>query len=163
MKTTDLTSLSPATLAALARVTKAAAAKTRPELEPGKYKIAETVSLDLSALVNVGEDYEQEFVNKAKPWNIVVALLEEANKRLAAAGFAGIDLERIVVVAETADPDLATEAKEKADEQVKKLKAPTKKKANGKVTIKAKATLPAVTEPEAPKAKASIFSGPAQI
>lgn len=163
MKTTDLTSLSPATLAALARVTKAAAAKTRPELVPGKYKVAETVSLDLSALVNVGEDYEQEFVNKAKPWNIVVALLEEANKRLAAAGFAGIDLARIVEVAELADPELAKDAKEKADEQVAKIKAPTKKMANGKVTCKAKASLVATPEPEAPKPTASIFSGQAQI
>jgi hypothetical protein len=161
MKTNDLTSLSPATLAALARVTAAAAKATRPELAVGKHKVAETIELDLSGLVNVGDDYEQEIVGKAKPWNIVVTLLEEANRRLLAAGEMGIDLARIVEMAENADPELVKAAKAEADKQVKGFKAPTLTQCKGKVTVKAQAAL----TPEAEEAKpaASIFSGPAQV
>jgi hypothetical protein len=140
---TDLTALSPATLAALAKVAEQAAKATRATLEPGAYKVSEKIAIDLSGTVNVGEDYEQKIVGKAKPWNLVAALLEEANRQLTAAGLMGIDLARVVQAAEQIDPEIVNQAQAAAEKEVAAIKAPTVTECKGKVTIKAHGALPA--------------------
>ena len=131
-----LNTLNAATLAALGKLVADAAKGNRDNLDAGAHAVSETVSVDVTATVNVGDDYEQRIVGKAKPWNLYTALLGEANKQLAAAGVAGIDLDKVVAAAEQIEPKLAKAAKEEADGKVAETKAPTLTECKGKVTIK---------------------------
>ena len=90
----------------------------------------------LFSTVTVGEDYEQRMVNKAQPWNIIYVLLEQLNTERAAAGKVGIDMAALVKMAAALDPKLAEKAKMDAEAEAEKLKAPTKRPANGKVIIR---------------------------
>lgn len=132
-----LTELNPVVILALSKASGEAAKKVRPEVEPGEYDLDEILRLAVNGVVKVGEDYSQRFVNKAKPWEIVTILLGMLNTERAAAGKAGIDMAKLVAMAEEADPFLVKEAKKAAGEAAAELKAATMKVAKGKVTTKA--------------------------
>lgn len=145
MDTKNLTELDPAALAALAKATKQAADATRDALEPGKYEVDTIVTLVLGAEVKVFEDQEGVLTpQKAKPWGLVHVLLEEVNKLRSAAGMAGIDLSKVVEMAEKADKKLAEKAQKEADEATAALKEPTRQNRRGQVRVpKCEAKLPA--------------------
>lgn len=132
----SLTNINAPTITLLAKALAAAAKTVRGNLEPGEYAVDEQVLLSVNGTVKVGEDYEQRFVNKAKPWNIISVLLTELNTERSAAGKAGIDMAAIVKMAEAVDPKLAKQAQKDAETQASNLKAPTMKTAKGKVTTK---------------------------
>ena len=107
MDTKNLTDLNPATLAALAKTSADAAKATRSELEPGDYIVDTIVTLVLGAEVKVLEDQTGVSTpQKAKPWGIIHLLLTELNKLREAAGLAGIDLAKVVAMAEAVDAGL---------------------------------------------------------
>jgi hypothetical protein len=128
--------LNPETTTLLAKLLAAEAKGARGDLEPGEYPVSESVLLTVNGTVKVGADYDQRFVNKAKPWNLVVTLLEQLNSERTAAGKAGIDLAAVVAMAQTVDPKLAKDAEKAAMTEAEALKAPTLKTAKGKVTTK---------------------------
>jgi hypothetical protein len=143
MDTKNLTDLSPATLAALAKTTADAAKATRENLEPGDYLVDTILTLVLGAEVKVLEDQEGVLTpQKAKPWGLVYVLLAEVNKMREAAGLAGIDMAKVVAMAEKADKDLVKKAQEEADTAMAELKEPTRSKRKGAVKVKGDAKLP---------------------
>jgi len=137
MTTTNLSTLSPATLTALSKALADAAKDAREALSVGTFNVEEKVLLSVSGTVKVGEDYEQKIVNKAKPWNVIAVLLGELNTERLATGKAGIDMAMIIKMAEAVDPTLVKQAQDAADGEAAALKAPTLTKCNGKVTVKA--------------------------
>jgi len=126
----------------LLAITKAVAAKTlktaRDGIEPGEYNLSFDAHFD--GTVTVGADYEQKIVNKAKPWAIIAVLLEEANKARSAAGQTGLDLSKLIAMADALDPSLEKAAKEEAETQAAGLKAATLTPCKGKVTAKVTAS-----------------------
>ena len=153
-----LTELPAPVLAALAKLVGEAAKGNRENLEPGEYKVSELVTLALGATVKVGEDYDQRIVGKAKPWDLLIALQIEANKRIATlAKLAGQDpaeyevtLSNAVKLAESVDPELVKEAQKGANKEVAKLKAATVSPCKGKVLISGNCGVAAgVPKPEA--------------
>jgi hypothetical protein len=156
----DELNLSPAALAALGKLLAEAAKKNRGSLEPGSYNVAEEVTLKLAATLKVGDDYDQRIVGKAKPWALLVAALDEANKRIRtlaklAPAVDGVPVDPAeyeltlagaVKMAETVNPDLAKAAQEKANKAIAEFKAPTLTPCKGKVTIKGDVS---TSEPEA--------------
>jgi len=144
MDTKNLTDLNPATLAALAKTAADAAKATRSELAPGDYVVDTILTLVLGAEVKVLEDQEGVSTpQKAKPWGIIHLLLTELNKLREAAGLAGIDLAKVVAMAEAVNKDVATKAQKEADEAMQALKEPTKSDRKGAVKVKGDAKLPA--------------------
>jgi len=144
MDTKNLTDLNPATLAALAKTAADAAKATRSDLEPGDYIVDTILTLVLGAEVKVLEDQEGVSTpQKAKPWGIIHLLLTELNKLREAAGLAGIDLTKVVAMAEAVDKKVAAKAQKEADAAMKALKEPTKSDRKGAVKVKGEATLPA--------------------
>jgi len=133
--------LNPETTTLLAKLLAAEAKTARGGLEPGEYTVDEQVLVGVKGTVKVGDDYQQRFVNKAKPWNLVVTLLEQLNSERSAAGKAGIDLAAVVAMAQSVDPKLAKDAEKKAAAEAEALKAPTVKTAKGKVTTKGTVTV----------------------
>lgn len=136
MKTQSVQDLSPATIALLNKLLSEQAGAARPNLATGEHKVADTVTLTVSGTVKVGSDYEQKFVNKAKPWNLIYLLLQEVNEARAAADKTGVDIAQLIKAAEALDPKLVEKAKAEAEKEAAAIKAPTKKTANGKVTCK---------------------------
>lgn len=141
--------LDPATLAALAKLLGEGAKEGRPNLSPGEYTVDEVVTLVLKATVRVGEDYDQKIVGKAHPWALLLAVLDESEKRVRAlAKLAStpdkpvapedyiLTLEQAVKLAESVDPELAKEAQKEANKKVAAFKAPTLTPCKGKVTCK---------------------------
>lgn len=106
----------------------------REGVEPGTYNVSFDCHIEGS--ITVGQDYETRMPNKAKPWNLVTVLLAEVNTLRQAAGQTGIDLGKLVAMAETVDPNLAKEAQAKAEEEAAAIKAATVGVAKGKVTTK---------------------------
>ena len=108
------------------------ASAARNGLEPGVH----TVNFDahIEGTITIGEDYEQRQVNKAKPWNLIYVLLEEVNKLRAGAGQAGIDINKLVAMAETVDPTLVKTAQKQAETEAAAIKAATLTSCKGKVT-----------------------------
>ncbi len=143
MDTRNLTDLAPATLAALAKTSADAAKESRDDLEPGEHVVSTIITLVLDAEVKVAVDHEAITPQKAKPWSLVHYLTVELNKVREAAGLAGVDLAKIVAMAEKVDKKLADKAQKEADEAMKALKAPTKSPRKGGVKVKGNAKLPA--------------------
>lgn len=89
----------------------------------GEFSVDETVVLTCKGTIKVSKSTPDAIIaQKAKPWALLAALMEEANRRLEAAGKVGIDLEKIVEMAETVDPDLAKEAEKKAKAKLVEIK-----------------------------------------
>lgn len=118
---------------ALSKAVKEKMEKTaRGNVGPGTYDVDFKVGIKGS--VTVGHDYQTTVPNKAKPWNLVVALMTEVERLRAAAGEAGINLDKIMAMAEALDPNLVKEAQEKAEKAAASLKDATLTAAKGKVT-----------------------------
>tara|TARA_B100000212_G_scaffold338497_1_gene315137 strand:+ start:536 stop:997 length:462 start_codon:yes stop_codon:yes gene_type:complete len=130
-----LNTLDAATLALLGKMVADAAKANRENLVEGEHTVNETVLVEANGSVKVGADYEQRIVAKAKPWDLLTAALELANEQLAAAGVAGIDMEKVVDAAQLIDPKAVKAAKAQADSEVAGRKAPTLTQCKGKVTI----------------------------
>lgn len=89
----------------------------------GKFSVEETITLHVKGEVKVdGSCADAIIAQKAKPWDLFAIALNEANKQLAAAGVAGIDLDRIVELAENADPKLIKKAKADTKVAIAKIK-----------------------------------------
>lgn len=144
MDTRNLTDLDPATLAALAKTTADAAKATRDALPVGTHGVDTIITLVLGAQVKVLADQEGVLTpQKAKPWNLVHVLLEEVNKLREAAGLAGINLAKVVEMAESVDKDLVKKAEEEADAAMAALKEPTRSSRKGAVKVTGEAKIPA--------------------
>jgi hypothetical protein len=115
-------------------IKEAALKSAASEMAAGTYAVDMTVHI--SGSYTVGEKYEQKFVAKAKPWNLLVVALNELNKTLAAAGEAGIEMDKLIAMAEKVDETLVEKAEADAAEAIQKVKAPTVSMANGKITTK---------------------------
>jgi uncharacterized protein YbaP (TraB family) len=126
------------TLAASKAVADKLSKLAREGLEPGTYDVNFDVHIEGS--ITVGEDYEQRMVNKAQPWNIIAALLEENARVAEAAGETGVDIAKLIKAAEAMDPGLVKRAKEQAENAAASIKAATLSPAKGKVTTKLTAT-----------------------
>lgn len=119
-------------------VEKAIASKTakvaRDGIEPGVYAVG--FDAHIEGTITVGADYESQVVNKAKPWSLIYVLLGEVNRMKAAAGEAGLDIAKLIAMAEAVDPDLAKDAQSKAEAEAAAIKAATVSPCKGKVTTK---------------------------
>jgi len=138
-----ITDLSPAALAALAKLTEKAAEANRSNLLPGVYGMRTVVEIELDCMVTVRENQTNVSTpQKARPWNLVHALIEEANRIATAAGMAGIDLAKVVKMADAVDEDLATAARKAADAEMAALKEPTRQDRLGRVEVKGACGVP---------------------
>lgn len=120
-----LSTLPTPTLKALAKLASDLVADRREDLGQVKaqFDVDHTVTLRVAGTVKVSKSSPDAVIaQKAKPWALLVVALEEANRQLAAAGKTGIDLERVVELAEKADPELAKEAQKKANAHLKTIK-----------------------------------------
>ncbi len=117
-------------------VTKAVEAKlaknAREEVLPGEHEVH--ILAEIRGTLRVGADYEQRIPNKAKPWNLLVVLMREINEMRASAGQVGLDLGKLVEMAEVVDEKLADKAQEDADVAAAKIKSTTVTPCKGKVT-----------------------------
>lgn len=137
MNTENLAHLDPVTLTALAKTAAEAAKAVRPNLEPGEYRVQGTLKVTLGATVKVFEDQEGVLTpQKARPWALVQALLEEVNTLREAAGMAGLDLQKVVALAEAVDADLEKKAQKEANKAMAALKEPTRSTRKGQVRVK---------------------------
>ena len=94
----------------------------------GEFTVDQTVVLHAKGTVKVSKSTPDAIcAQSAKPWSLVATLLEELNKEREAAGKAGIDMAKVVELAEAVDPDLAKQAQEAADQRIAEIKEPTRK------------------------------------
>ena len=119
--------MNAATLTLLAKSVADLSKDARDDLTVGKHNVDETVTLHVSGLVTVGEDYEQRIVLKADPWTLLQAALSHLN---------GVTVDSLVREALTADPKLVKSIKESAQEAMDALNATTLTACKGKVTVK---------------------------
>ena len=120
-----LSSLPVSTLKILAKMAADAVTDRREELGQTKaeFEVDQTVVVRATGTVKVSKSSPDAIIaQKAKPWAILATALEEANRRLEAAGAVGINLEQVVEIAENANPDLAKEAEKKAKAHLKTIK-----------------------------------------
>ena len=132
-------SLSAATVRVLADLFGKASDARREELglQKGTFSLNELVTVHAHGTLTVGDANPNAKVPQvAKPWNIIHLLLTELNTERKALGKAGIDIEKIVEMAEAVDPKLATEAKKAADARVQALKDPHRRFKWGSVSSK---------------------------
>lgn len=132
--TSTSTILSPAAIILLEKKLKDMKEQAREEICVGEHAIHALVGLELIGTVKVGADYSQRITQKASPWGIVAVLLEELQEKLAAAGDIGLDLDKLVERAMSADPALTKQIQERADKIVAALKEETRQICKGKVT-----------------------------
>jgi len=119
MKT--LTDLNPATLQLLKKLLEGACKETREGLgqTAGEFAVDETVVLQAKGTVKVAKSSTSAAnAQRARPWDLLVALRGLANERLAAAGLTGIDLEAVVEAAKSIDPKLSKKAQKDAERLV---------------------------------------------
>jgi len=130
--------MTPAEVTAVNKaIKKAALDKARAELGVGVHDISVTVTVD--GTITVGEDYDQEFWQIAKPEKTVLALACALNKTTADK-ITQEQYDRVLadvdgIVNEITD-DQAKRFKAEREKVLKTLRAPTKKTARGKVTTK---------------------------
>jgi hypothetical protein len=123
----SLNTLNFATLTILAKQVAAAQKATRAATEPGKYTVAEEVTLDVSGSVKVGEDYEQRIVLKADPFKMLLVALSKLN---------GVTVESIVRESmQLEDPTALTAVKKEAKAAWVKVNQTTMTDCKGKVTV----------------------------
>lgn len=132
--------MQPQTAVAIAKLIKDQAEQARESLAPGLYTVDETVTLKLDGSVNVGADYEQRIVNKARPWALLHVALTELNTLCAATGRVGIDMAALVRAAEALDPKIEKQAQAEAEKFAAELKEATISTCSGKTTIKGNLT-----------------------
>ena len=117
--------LSAPLLKTIAKLAADALKGRREELGQTKAEFAvdQTVVLHAKGTVKVSKSTPDPIVaQSAKPWSIVHTLLTELNTEREAAGKVGIDIAKVVEMAEAADPNLVKAAKEAADAHVREIK-----------------------------------------
>lgn len=130
-----MANLTASTTLALGKAIKDAALKTAAaDMEAGVYAV--DVNVRILGNLTVGESYEQKMVQKAKPWQLLTVALNEMNKQREAAGMTGLDMTKLIEMAETVDPKLVDKAEADAAEAIEKVKGSTTSKCNGKITTK---------------------------
>ena len=122
----NLTNLNHAELSILAKKVAEAQKICRAETSAGRKNVDTRVTLDVVGEVRIGTDYTSEIVLKADPFLLLAVALSHTN---------GITMESIVKEALTDDPELAKSIKDKAAAAWAKIKAPTKTRCKGKVTV----------------------------
>lgn len=121
----SLKNLPAPVLKALDKASKDAMKGRREELGQVKaeFEVDQTIVLHLKGTVTVAKSTPDAVkAQSAKPWSIVQTLLTELNKEREAAGKVGIDIAKVVEMAETIDPTLAKQAQEAADAHIKEIK-----------------------------------------
>lgn len=134
-----LSTLPVPTLKILAKMAEEAVADRREELgqTKGVFTVDQTIVLRATGNVSVAKSTPDAIIAQAaKPWALLAAALEEANQRLAAAGQVGLDLKRLVEMAEIANPEMAKAAEEKAKEHLKAIKEEVRGFRWGSVSVK---------------------------
>jgi len=125
------------TIAVSKMVKKGDADKARELLSVGSYEINTLVRV--TGTMNVGEDYEQEFWQIAKPEKVVLALACAVNKTTADK-ITQEQYERVLSDVDGLVHDISDEQakrfKKDREDSIKKLRKPCKKQAKGKVTTK---------------------------
>jgi hypothetical protein len=102
-----------------------------------EFAVDQTVVLRATGTVKVAKSTPDAIIaQKAKPWALLAAAVEEANRRLEAAGATGIDLDRIVELAESVNPELAKEAEKKAKAKLAEIKEEVRDFKWGGVSVK---------------------------
>jgi hypothetical protein len=132
----------------------------REELGQNKaeFSVQETVTLAVEGTVKVSKSQSDAIcAQKAEPWKLLTMALNEGNKQLKAAGLAGIDLKRIVELAENADPELVKKAKADTKVALKEIKDEVRGFRWGQVRVAG--TVTKVTE-EAEEAPEDLFVAP---
>jgi hypothetical protein len=129
-----LENLSNVELVALNKLVSTAVAKRAvTELPVGVTTLKSTI--DIEGEVKRGEDYDQQVVQAAKPWLIIVKLMSKLN---------GVTIESVVeevLSDEGIESPASVKALEKrAADAAKRIKASTTRRCNGKVTTKLTAT-----------------------
>ena len=122
----SLTTLNPATIAALQKALTAAKSATRADLPVGDNEVDEVVLLHVGGTTRCGEDYEQSIVAKADPWLLLAAALSHLN---------GVTVDSLIREALTADPKLIASIKKEAKTAIAAVKGPTLTDCKGKVTF----------------------------
>ena len=97
-------------------------AKSDVKLDPGTYKVDATVRI--TGFLKVGESYEQKIVAKADPWTLLAISLSKLN---------GVTVESLVKEATNGGFD-TEDIKNRANEAIAAVKAPTITECAGKVT-----------------------------
>jgi hypothetical protein len=105
-------------------IKKAAIDNAREGLTAGQYTVDFLVRIQ--GLLTIGEDYEQHIVAKAEPWLILAVALSKLNN---------VTLENLVEEAYSGEIDVE-EIKQRAQEALEVIKAPTLTICKGKVTTK---------------------------
>ncbi len=116
--------LNPVEVLALSKLS---AGSSRADVTPGNYSGSVTVTVDYN--LRVGEDYTQNIVGKAQPWDLLAVALSKIN---------GVTVESIV--REALEGVDTTEIKAQAKAAMASVKAPTATDCKGKVTGKATIT-----------------------
>ena len=110
-------------LAAAKAVGRAMLTDARDAVEVGVHDI--DVLVRITGSLRVGEDYEQQLAAKADPWGLLAVALSKLN---------GVTLAALVREAQEAAPDNARAIKQRAQEALASVKAPTLSPCRGKVT-----------------------------
>ena len=114
-----------ATIRVLKKYIEEAEKGRREELGQSKatFSVDREITLRVQGTLKVSEsDPDRVIAQAAKPWRLFATLLQESNKRLRAAGEAGIDLDALVALAEKADSKLESKAKEDTKAAIKRVK-----------------------------------------
>jgi hypothetical protein len=135
----------------------------REELGQSKaeFSVKETVTLAVEGTVKVSSSQVDAIcAQKAEPWKLLTMALNEGNKQLKAAGVAGIDLKRIVELAENADPELVKKAQAETKAALKEIKDEVRGFRWGRVSVKGSVTKVTEDAPEAEEAPEDLFVNP---
>lgn len=116
--------LTPVEILALSKLS---AGSSRADVTPGDYSGSVTVTVDYN--LRVGEDYTQNIVGKAQPWDLLAIALSKLN---------GVTVESIV--REALSGVDTTEVKAQAKAAMATVKGETSTECKGKVTGKATVT-----------------------
>jgi hypothetical protein len=116
------------TKAVAALISAAVAKNAASQIPVGEHAV--DLTLRITGTLTKGEDYESHKVEKADPWLLLAVALSHLN---------GMTVDSIVKEALTAAPELVESLKDRADEAIAKVKAPTLGRENGKVTVKIEA------------------------
>lgn len=140
----NLNDLPAPVLKTLAKLASDAMKGRREELgqAKGEFAVDQTVVVRVTGTVKVSKATPDALnPQSAKPWGLVATLLSELNKEREAAGKAGINMDQIIELAETVNPDLAKKAQEAADKRIAEIKEPTRKFKWGGVRVAGEVTV----------------------
>lgn len=109
-----------------------------------EYEVDQTVVLHVDGTVRVAKSSPDAIIaQKAKPFALLAVALQEANKQLEAAGLVGIDLKKVVEMAENVDSELVKKAEKAAKAHLKAIKEETRGFKYGAVSCEGTCDVPA--------------------